>query len=65
MTEQNDWIEWEGGECPVDGSVLVEAKLRCGYVETRNEENFNWKHGLGPFAYEGDDDIIAYRVVSA
>ncbi|QHJ79611.1 MAG: hypothetical protein [Caudoviricetes sp.] len=52
------WIEWSGGELPVDFNCAVEVKLRSGIsYEGWMAKNFNWNHtGAGL-------DIIAYRVV--
>lgn len=58
-----DWIECGGGECPVSGDTIVEIRLRCGESNEGAARGFDWEHGLGPFGYEGDDDIIAYRIV--
>jgi hypothetical protein len=60
-----DWIEWKGGECPVSEDTVVEIHLRC---DERNEgpaRGFEWSHDIARFGYEGDDDIIAYRVVQS
>ncbi|QHJ81462.1 MAG: hypothetical protein [Bacteriophage sp.] len=52
------WIEWAGGELPVDFNCAVEVKLRSGSSYGGwMAKNFNWNHtGAGL-------DIIAYRVV--
>lgn len=59
MTEINGWIEWHGGDCPVDSDAIVEVKFRN---QSRNKFNndragdFYWSHhGFG-------GDIIAYRL---
>ncbi len=61
LAAKNDgWINWGGGECPVEGGVLVEVKYR-------NEKNYHikgvnrawewsWEH------HGTDGDIIAYRL---
>lgn len=64
MTEETEWIEWAGGERPVDRDTLVELRLRSpsawddgDYADGRPARQFFWDHG-------GDDsDIIAYRIV--
>lgn len=55
--ENDGWIEWSGGECPVE-SGRVNLKLRDGSV-TRGilAECGDWMHGNRDF------DIIAYRVI--
>lgn len=53
----SDWIKWNGGECPVEGDVLVEAKFRDGEESyERKARDWYWDHD------GGDIDIIAYRL---
>jgi hypothetical protein len=58
------WIEWSGGECPVAGDAEVEIQIRHGNLNIGDARAFSWRHGQGPFGYEGDDDIVAYRAVT-
>lgn len=58
----NDWIEWSGGECPVDGDVLVDVRIRS--LDGTISESYDrvacvcrW------FLAENAANIIAYRVV--
>lgn len=55
----NSWIQWAGGDCPVDSDAIVEVKFRwhnqCQYNNDRAGD-FDWAH-TGSSA-----DIIAYRV---
>lgn len=52
------WIEWGGGKCPVDSSVMIEPKLRSGKImPSEIAVYWNWQH------QEWDGDIIAYRVI--
>ncbi len=51
------WIEWKGGECPVDIGVLVEFEMRDGDKNTALSTILDWSHELR------SDDIIAYRVI--
>lgn len=61
LAAKNDgWIEWGGGECPVERGVLVEVKYR-------NEKNYHikgvnraWEWSWEHHGTEGD--IIAYRL---
>lgn len=53
------WIQWAGGECPVDSDAIVEVKYRnpnrYRYSNDRAGD-FDWSHdGI-------DGDIIAYRL---
>ncbi len=76
MTEEREaverWIEWNGGECPVEPDTVVEVRLRDGW-EARlpdSAREFRWcwtptsgrnfqSNGVRAF------DIIAYRVVQS
>lgn len=50
------WIEWAGGECPVDGAAFVDYKMRSGQVGTDDAHILRWNHK----GFSGD--IIAYRL---
>lgn len=54
------WIEWCGGECPVQGNPAVEVRLKDGTVSSAwLAKGWVWEHGvLSPGA-----DIIAYRTI--
>ncbi len=64
--ESNDgWIEWNGGECPVELDSYVECKLRNGREQIELASKFRWW-----WVYERPDcgidkayDIISYRIV--
>lgn len=60
MSEENDSITWQGGECPVDTDTLVQVLISCkdGTV-TAEAGSFTWQRTN----YAGD--IIAYRAVEA
>lgn len=53
------WIQWAGGECPVDSDAIVEVKYRKPNQYQFNNDragDFSWTHdGI-------DGDIIAYRL---
>ncbi len=53
------WIQWAGGECPVDSDAIVEVKYRKPNPYQFNNDragDFTWSH-------DGfDGDIIAYRL---
>ena len=54
--ESNDgWIEWHGGEQPVDGNNIVECKLRNFHISKFHADGFHWDHN------NNIHDIIAYR----
>lgn len=61
-TDSDGWIDWAGGECPVDGNSLVEVKYRNGTVKTAERAKFYiWTNGYGSCSTT-DADIIAYRL---
>lgn len=66
ISSQNEpgdgWIDWAGGECPVQGNAGVEVRLKDGTVSSAwLAKGWVWEHGvLSPGA-----DIIAYRVVKS
>ena len=57
--DADGWIEWAGGECPVDSDAIVEVKYRKPSPLHFNNDragDFTWSHdGFG-------GDIIAYRL---
>lgn len=59
--DADGWIEWAGGECPVDSDAIVEVKYRKPNLYQFNNDragDFTWSHdGFG-------GDIIAYRLVN-
>lgn len=55
--DNDGWIEWRGGECPVDIGTLVEFEMRDGDKDTALSTVLDWPHE------NRSDDIIAYRVV--
>jgi len=61
LTERpkDDWIPWEGGDCPVDDNTTVVVKLRSGNEKIRIACFFVWKWD----SVLPHDDIVAYRVV--
>jgi len=55
--DADGWIEWKGGECPVEKDVLVGLRMRDGDIATVSPSGmFRWSH-IGSCA-----DIIAYRL---
>ncbi|MFW0699059.1 hypothetical protein [Pantoea sp. R13S299] len=51
------WIEWSGGDCPVERMAIVEVK----FTQTPQGEGiahwWDWHHE------EGENNIIAYRII--
>lgn len=55
--EDDGWIEWNGGQCPVRADAIVDIKFRDGIVRLKDVAQWIWTHA-------GDkSDIIAYRVM--
>ena len=56
--QDDGWIEWGGGKCPVDPVAMVEVRFRCGETDYDGEAIYwGWDHG------KGDYDIVAYRII--
>ena len=55
----NGWIQWAGGECPVDSDAIVEVKFQWHNQHQYNNDragDFDWAHT------GSSSDIIAYRL---
>ena len=63
IESNNDgWIGWHGGECPVDLTSFVQVKQRgLSLHSTYPASYLNWNHGEGVPKYA---EIIAYRAIS-
>ena len=56
--DNDGWIPWAGGDCPVPGDTLVEAEDRNGRVYLpAHAAGFRWDH------YGWGTDIVRYRIV--
>lgn len=51
------WIEWGGGDCPVDDRALVQVKSSVKEIYSGVAMQFAWHHDCKDSAW----DIIAYR----
>lgn len=67
LAAKNDgWIEWSGGECPLEKGTIIDTKDRDGHENfgevigsTNNVDDIFWQRGVCSYpAYE----IIAYRL---
>jgi len=63
IEEAGGWIEWSGGECPVDPRTVIETQMRhetpqCYDPDRCEAGSYMWSHDGGAW------DIVAYRVVS-
>lgn len=55
---EGEWIEWKGGECPVDASSCVDVKFLNGDII------HGWMSGSWKWDHSGETgDIIAYRII--
>lgn len=57
--DDDGWIEWKGGECPVPREKLVEVRFRNLVTNMGCTAGFwGWDHSNGGW------DIVTYRVIS-
>lgn len=61
LVEKNEgWIEWEGGECPVDPESMVVVKLRNGQIWLAGDavmaRNLDWSNE------DSSLDVVGYRL---
>jgi hypothetical protein len=54
--EDEGWIEWSGGECPVARGTLIEVRFRSGAQHIGT--GWRWAHD------QGESSIVAYRLAS-
>ena len=63
--EVGAWIDWAGGECPVEPGTRVHIKARDGFNVVKlisgDEPEVEWEHRPDNHP---EWDIVAYRVVS-
>lgn len=68
LAKNDGWIEWVGGECPVETGVLVDVKYGCGDIEyglkANMPDNTRFKTAAAPWWRKDGHggDIIAYRL---
>lgn len=56
---QPEWIEWNGGECPVDGATLVNVKFSNGAITLKPSPAWDLQWKLS----ENGINVIAYQIV--
>ncbi|AMO43542.1 hypothetical protein O4_67 [Pseudomonas phage O4] len=57
----NEWIEWDGGECPVPYGTKVDIIYRDGYKTSMSIVWLDFNHNV--WSHLNDEgDIVAYRV---
>lgn len=52
----DDWVEWNGGACPVEDGRAVGIRFRDGSEFLVTAGGYDWRHK------GGDSDIVAYRI---
>lgn len=59
VPDENGWLPWYGGECPVAAGTMVDVRYRRVLAEEKAvyAHLSRWEH----LPY--DDDIVAYRIV--
>lgn len=58
VPDEDGWLPWYGGKCPLDGTVMVEVKYMHDIaVESDYAHLIHWVH------LYTDGDVIAYRIV--
>ena len=66
MSDGNEWIEWHGGDCPVDPETMVDGWLVADHTEESALNVRPSKAGLLRWSHIGSaGDIIKYRIVGA
>ena len=64
--DADGWIEWWGGECPVEFGALIDVKYRDGYIQlgcrAKNRCNAELYATTHWGSSGGQGDIIAYRL---
>ena len=55
--DADGWIEWKGGECPVDKGDRIDVKFESGLERVNVHAAWNWRHNN-----QGQYNIIAYRL---
>lgn len=54
--DANGWIEWNGGECPVDVGSVVDVRQGNGLTYKARAANFHWN------LITGSSCVVAYRL---
>lgn len=56
-SKSEGWVDWKGGNCPVQPSKMVEVKFRDGLRERKLAGFWDWADCGCPY------DIVAYRLI--
>ncbi|MBV8061132.1 MAG: hypothetical protein JO253_06375 [Alphaproteobacteria bacterium] len=57
---ESDWVEWNGGECPVHEDAIIEYRLRNSMFSIKGfrAKHLQWNH------HNNRSDIVAYRIIA-
>lgn len=58
IPDENGWLPWYGGECPINPNVMVTVKYQGGGTCTRTAGKLHWRNDSSIYTY-----ITAYRIV--
>ncbi len=56
VAPDDGWIEWKGGECPVERGDVIDVRYRDGMALSGNGAGWDWQS-------RGEHEIVAYRIV--
>lgn len=67
MSETGEWIEHDGGPCPVSDDAIVYVEFRDGRKSKKESRARFWKAANDWWRHQGDssDNIISYWVVNS
>ena len=56
--DNDDWVEWEGGACPVGLESFVDVRMRDGWLsQGKHAKELCWRHRGGL-----SSEIVSYRI---
>ena len=58
VPDENGWLPWYGGECPINPNVMVAVKYQGGGTCTQTAGKLHWRNDSSIYAY-----VTAYRIV--
>ncbi len=65
-TQETDWIEWQGGECPIKPGDHFEYVARDGFSCSKIAEPQDCTYAVwGSIPHFSDWDIIRFRIFQA
>ncbi len=58
VPDEDGWLPWYGGECPINPNVMVAVKYQGGGTCTQTAGKLRWRNNTSIYAY-----VTAYRIV--